>query len=173
MFAETLLQTKKAKLDLTVRVKVADLDFPRSESEMTERLLAHALNCRECLAVVLFEDVSLAEKGCQKYRDLLQKMRVALRTHLAIEADNHVNEDVLDEYFFNRLSGEETSRLENHVLRCDRCAQLLHERQLFFVCVRAALKDKNAEKASPNQLSGVLGVSAPEAGLNLLTKINV
>ncbi len=172
MFAETLLQTRRAKLKLTVRVKAADLDFPRSESEMTERLLAHALNCRECLAVVLFEDVSLAEKGCQNYRDLLQKMRMALRTHLTLETDNHVDEDVLDEYFFNRLSAEETSRLEKHVLMCDRCAQLLHDRQLFFVCVRAALKDKSAEKLNPNQLSGVLGVSAPEAGLNLLAKIN-
>ena len=172
MFAETILQTKRAKLNLTVRVKMADLDFPRSEAEMTELLLTHALNCQKCLAVVLFEDVSLAEKGCEAYRDLLGKMRAALRTHLSIEADQHVNDDVLDEYFFNRLSPEETSRLERHVLVCDQCARMLHARQLFFVCVRAALKDKEAEKMSPNQLSGVLGVSAPEVGLNLLAKLN-
>ncbi len=172
MFAETLLQTKKAKLKLTVRVKMADLDFPRSESEMTELLLTHALNCHECLAVVLFEDISLAEKGCRNYRDLLTKMRSALRTHLLIEADHHINEDVLNEYFFNRLSEEETARLEKHVLVCDQCARLLHERQLFFVCVRAALKDKNTEKNNENRLSGVLGVSAPEAGLNLLAKLS-
>jgi hypothetical protein len=172
MFAETLVQTKKAKLNLTVRVKKADLDFPRSETEMTELLLAHALNCRKCLAVVLFEDVSLADKGCQDYRDLLAKMRAALRTHLSIEADAHVDDDVLDEYFFNRLSSEETSRLEKHVLMCNQCARMLHARQLFFICVRAALKDKGVEKGSRNQLSGVLGVSAPEAGLNLLAKLN-
>ena len=171
MFAETLVQTKKAKLNLTVRVKMADLDFPRSEAEMTELLLAHALNCQKCLAVVLFEDVSLADKGCKDYRDLLGKMRAALRTHLSIEADAHVD-DVLDEYFFNRLSPEETSRLEKHVLMCNQCAKKLHARQLFFICVRAALKDKGVEKESRNQLSGVLGVSAPEAGLNLLAKLN-
>ena len=173
MFAETILQTKRAKLNLTVRVKMADLDFPRSEAEMTERLLTHALNCHECLAVVLFEDVSLAEKGCQEYRSLLGKMRAALRTHLSIEANHHVNDDVLDEYFFNRLSPEETSRLERHVLVCDHCTQMLHARQLFFICVRAALKDKAAEGMRPNQLSGVLGVSAPEVGLNLFAKLNV
>jgi hypothetical protein len=124
------------------------------------------------LAVVLFEDVSLAEKGCQEYRDLLDKMRAALRTHLAIEADQHVDDDVLNEYFFNRLSPEETSRLERHVLVCDHCAKMLHARQLFFVCVRAALRDKATERVLPNQLSGILGLSAPEAGLNLFTKLN-
>ena len=139
---------------------------------MTERLLSHALNCQTCLAIVLFEDVSLAERGCGDYRNLLRKMRAALQTHLSIEADQHVNDDVLDEYFFNRLSPEETSHLERHVLMCDQCARLLHARQLFFVCVRAALRDKEAEKLNPNQLSGVLGVSAPEAGLNLLAKLN-
>jgi hypothetical protein len=172
MFAETILQTKKAKLKLTVRVKTADLDFPRSEAEMTELLLHHALNCHECLAVVLFEDVSLADHGCRQYRDLLKKMRTALRTHLSIEADHHVNDDVLDEYFFNRLSPEETARLERHVLLCDNCAQLLHARQLFFVCVRAALRDKEAEKSEHAHLSGVLGLSAPEAGLNLLARLS-
>lgn len=172
MFAETLLQTKRTKLNLTVRVKAADLDFPRSEAEMTETLLTHALNCRECLAVVLFEDVSLADKGCQGYRELLQKMRSALRTHLSLEADGHVNDDVLDEYFFNRLSVDETARLEKHVLLCDGCARLLHARQLFFICVRAALRDKEADKPDSPHLSGVLGVSAPEAGLNLLAKLN-
>lgn len=172
MFAETLLQTKKARLSLTVRVKVADLDFPRSEAEMTERLLTHALNCRECLEVVLFEDVSLAENGCHEYRSLLRKMRIALRPHLLLEAGNHVDEDVLDEYFFNRLSTAETSRLEKHVLICDQCAKLLHGKQMFFVCVRAALKHKEVENVKPNPLSGVLGVSAPEKGLNLLSMIN-
>ena len=172
MFAETILQTKKAELHLTVRVKMADLDFPRSEAEMTERLLTHALGCHHCLAVVLFEDVSLADKGCQQYRDLLGKMRIALRTHLSIEADQHVNDDVLDEYFFNRLSPEETSRLERHVLLCDDCAQQLHARQLFFVCVRAALRDKGAEQTKSDHLPGVLGLSAPEAGLNLLAKLS-
>jgi hypothetical protein len=172
MFAETILQTKKAKLNLTVRVKMADLDFPRSEAEMTELLLTHALGCRHCLAVVLFEDVSLADKGCQQYRDLLKKMRIALRTHMSIEADHHVNDDVLDEYFFNRLSPEETSRLEKHVLVCDGCAQMLHDRQLFFVCVRAALRDKGAEKTHPDHLSGILGLSAPEVGLNLLARLS-
>lgn len=172
MFAETILQTKKTKLNLTVRVKMADLDFPRSETEMTELLLTHALNCHECLAVVLFEDASLADNGCQHYRDLLQKMRVALRTHLSIEADHHVNDDVLDEYFFNRLSPEETARLERHVLVCDQCAQLLHARQLFFICVRAALRDKEAEKLEHTHLPGILGLSAPEAGLNLLARLN-
>ena len=173
MFAEKLLQTKRAKLNLTVRVRMADLDFPRSEAEMTELLLSHALSCPKCLAVVLFEDVSLAERGCQQYLDLLGKMRAALRTHLSIEADQHVNDDVLDEYFFNRLSPGETSRLERHVLVCDQCARMLHARQLFFVCVRAALRNKGAETISPNQLSGVLGLSAPEAGLNLFAKLNV
>ncbi len=172
MFAETILQTKRAKLNLTVRVKMADLDFPRSEAEMTELLLHHAMDCHECLTVVLFEDASLADKGCQHYRDLLKKMRVALRTHLAIEADQHINDDVLDEYFFNRLSSEETARLERHVLLCDGCAQLLHARQLFFVCVRAALRDKEAETNKHDHLSGVLGLSAPEAGLNLLARLN-
>jgi hypothetical protein len=173
MFAETLLQTKKAKLNLTVRVKMADLDFPRSESEMTELLLTHALGCRKCLAVVLFEDVSLAEKGCQEYRDLLGRMRTALRTHLSLETDQHVNDDVLDEYFFNRLSPEETAHLEKHVLVCDQCAQLLHTRQLFFVCVRAALRDKESEGKNSSHLSGVLGLSAPEAGLNLFARLNI
>lgn len=172
MFAETFLQTTRAKLDLTVRVKMADLDFPKSEAEMTELLLNHALNCRHCLAVVLFEDYSLADKGCQEYRDLLQKMRLELRTHLTLEADNHIDENVLDEYFFNRLSMAETSRLEEHILVCDRCAKLLHDKQMFFVCVRAALKSKSNESTKLNQLSGVLGVSAPEKGLNLLAKIN-
>jgi len=172
MFAETLLQTKKAKLDLTVRVKAADLDFPRSEAEMTETLLTHALNCRECLAIVLFEDVSLAEKGCEAYRRLLQRMRLALRTHLSLEADGHINDDVLDEYFFNRLSPTETARLEKHVLLCNDCARLLHARQLFFICVRAALQDKGTGQIGSPHLSGVLGVSAPEAGLNLLAKLN-
>ena len=172
MFAENLFRTRNTRLNVTVVVRSANLDFPQSEDEMYQDLLAHALVCHECLAAVLFEDASLAESGCRDYRRLLSEMRSELKVQKSLDAGAHLNEALLEEYSFNRLTEQQVLEMEKHVLICDACAARLRERQSWILCVNAAVRE-HTKSAKRDSVSGVVGVSAPDAAFSMCSRIKV
>lgn len=157
-------------MNLTVVIRSANLDFPQSEDEMYQDLLAHALECRECLAALLFEEASLAESGCRDYRRMLSEMRSELKVQKSLDAGAHLNEALLEEYSFNRLTEQQVLEIEKHVLICDGCAARLQERQGWICCVNAAVQE-HTNSGRRDAVSGVVGVSAPDAAFSVCSKI--
>ena len=168
MIAETISRTDNPGLGLTLKVEVADLDFPKTSEQMSEVLTKHALECRHCLAAILFCEETLAVVGCDRYKELLAKMKSLLEVRASIEAGNHIDEDVLEEYCFNRLSEEESGKLEKHLKVCEMCEQNLRGRREFIRYMKAALQLHESEELGESLL-GVIGVHFPESQMSICT----
>ncbi len=170
MFVELISRSENPQLGLTVKVEVADLDFPKSSEQMSDVLTKHALECRHCLAVVLFRDETLAEAGCDSYKKLLARMRSALQLRASLERECHLEEDILEEYCFNRLSPEETQKLESHVHGCADCDGKLQHRRAFISYMKAALELQEREELAKH-IGGVMGIHSPDLEFSLCVPI--
>ena len=170
MFAENLFRTENTELNLTVLIRSANLDFPQSEDEVYRELLLHALSCRECLAAVLFEDVSLAQRGCEVYRRMLFEMTSELTVQESLATDCHLSDAFLEEYSFNRLGKEQIGQMEKHILKCAPCAERLRERRGFLFCVKTAVQEHTAS-AKQGRVSGVVAVTVPKAEFNVCSRL--
>ncbi len=82
--------------------RVASEDL-HSADEMQAVLQEHVMDCRHCLAMALFRSETLAEVGCEEYKDLLASIRSLCRVqgfhspaNAALNtADEHSYESVL------------------------------------------------------------------------------
>ncbi len=172
MTCENLLQTKNDELNLSVTVRAINLDAPRSEQELKDHLLAHALDCHECLSVVLFSEKTLADHGCTVYQELFQEATAELERQQPVDATAHLDENLIEAFFFDRLSDQQLTGMAEHVENCAACRTRLQDRQAFYFCVKAAVQDQKEGRPEHQKLTGILGVSVPEAGLNLCSRIN-
>ena len=168
MIAETIARTDNPRMGLTLKVEVADLDFPRTSEQMSEVLTKHALECRHCLAAVLFCDETLAETGCARYKELLAKMRSLLEVHASIEVGDHIDEDILEEYCFNRLSAAQSGKLEAHLKTCEMCTHNLQGRREFIQYMKAALQLQQTGESAEG-ITGVIGVHFPDLQMSICT----
>jgi hypothetical protein len=172
MFVELLSRTENPKLGLTVKIEVADLDFPKSSEQMSNVLTKHVLECRHCLAAVLFREETLAEAGCESYKRLLSKMRSALQLRASLNEECHVHEEILEEYCFNRLSPAEAERLERHFHSCAECDAKLQGRRAFIRYMKAALELQQCEELD-EEIGGVMGIHCPDLELSVCVPIPV
>ena len=170
MVVELISRTENRKLGLTARVEVADLGFPKSSEQMSDLLTKHALECRHCLAAILYCEETLAEAGCEDYKKLLAKMRSELQLRASLDPISHVHEDILEEYCFNRLSPEEAQRLESHVNSCPDCQRKLEHRPNFIYYMKAALALQEREELA-DDIGGVLGIHCPDLEFSLCVPI--
>lgn len=172
MLCENLVQTQNDELDLSVTVRVTNLDFPRSEEELKDTLLAHALDCHECLSVVLFQEESLAECGCATYKRMFREATDELLRQTPVDPAAHLTDELLEAFFLDRVSDEQLSAMAEHVDTCDNCRAHLQQRQPFYLCVKTAVQDIKDGRMDHPGLNGVLGVSVPDADLHFCTRIN-
>lgn len=172
MICENLLQTQNSELSLNLNIRAINLDQPRSEQELKDDLLAHALDCHECLTVVLFGEASLADCGCPVYQELFQEATEELERQQPVDVKAHLDENSIEAFFFDRLSDEQLTGMADHVENCEGCRTRLQDRQAFYFCVKAAVQDQKEGRPEHQRLTGILGVSVPEAGLNLCSRIN-
>ena len=64
----------------------------------------------------------------------------------------HLSEDALEAYVMNELSADDQTRLEEHVLVCNRCCDNLGDAFAFIAALKSALLDfQNRGKAIPFQ----------------------
>ena len=172
MLCENLVQTENQELNLSITVRTADLNSPRTEQQLRDELLAHALDCHECLAAVLFGDESLAESGCQNYRELFSEATEELALQQPIDPEAHITEPLMEAFFFDCLGEEQLAAMAEHVEHCASCHQHLQSRQAFYLSVKAAVLDQKTGHSEHRDLSGILGVSMPEAGLAFCSRLN-
>ena len=170
MFVELLSRTEKPELGLTVKIEVADLDFPKSSEQMSDVLTKHALECRHCLAAVLFREETLAEIGCDTYKRLLGQMRSELQIRASLDEECHVGEEILEEYCFNRLSAAEAERLERHFQLCAECDAKLQGRRAFIRYMKAALELQRCEELD-EEIGGVMGIHCSDLELSVCVPI--
>lgn len=170
MIAELIASKEQPSVGLKVKVASIDMAFPKSLEEMEEHLTRHVLSCRHCLAMALFRKETLAETGCAEYISLLGRMHSVLQVQSAIANNGHVDENALEEYCFNRLSAEEASSLEDHVLGCLECAEKLEDRFEFISCMKNCLTMLDDAASAPG-LRGILAVRCPERKMNLYAKV--
>jgi hypothetical protein len=156
MFKQLISQTQDCDTKAMVRVKIADLDSPRSADEMEAVLVDHAISCHECLAAVLFCVETLDRTGCSHYRTLL----ASFKSDLAMQAspDEHLTEDVIEEYCFGRLSEEQATRLEQHAQNCSECGEQIKAQREFIRCIKIALLGRR--NPPEKDVNGVLRVRA-------------
>ena len=136
--AEIISRNQNQKLGLTVTVSCVETE-PKSALELEVGLTEHVVDCRHCLAMVLFRAEILDEVGCDEYKILLAKARAVCPTLTApLSTTDHISEDILEEYCFNRACSNESARLEEHLERCSTCAKNLEKRLAFIHNMKAA-----------------------------------
>ena len=170
MIAELLSTNERPSVGLKVSVSCFDMEFPRTAEQMEAALIDHAVDCRHCLAAALFRRETLAEIGCEEYRTMLGKMNTTLRVQEALEADDHITEDVLEEYCFNRLSPEQNLRLEEHLIGCPHCTDLIEDRLEFISCMKGAL-ELLKEDEEFDSLTGAMTVRCPERNISVYAAV--
>ncbi len=170
MIAEPLSRTQDLELGLTTSVRCLDLRFPKSAAGMKAVLIRHAIECRHCLAMVLFRQETLAEVGCETYKHLVADMNSVLRVRTRLRSGAHIDEEALEEYCFNRLGQEDSRRVEEHFASCPECAEKLEHRMEFIAVMKSALQMLEDEGASED-LGGAFAVHCPDRQLNVYGRV--
>ena len=170
MISNLISCAEKPDLKLTVRVKTIDLGFPNSAERIRQALMDHLMQCRHCL-VTLFEDSPLAEAGCEECKQMFSRLESERGVRKALAADEHLNQDAMEEYCFNRLSRHESALFEQHLAVCHACREQVERRLEFILCLKAALRERAAQKLDSGILGGVLGIHASERELTLCAPI--
>lgn len=172
MLCENLVSTQNQALDLTVTVRATNLDLPRSEEELRDELLAHALECHECLTVVLFQEDMLADAGCETYRRMFAEATEQLLLVTPVDPKAHLTRELIEAFFLDKLCEEQMAAMAEHVEGCADCAHDIQSRQAFYLSVRASLGDVEPSHNVPTALHGILGLSAPDADIYLCSRIH-
>ena len=137
----TIARTNSSELNMTVTLPRIDLAPVQSSEEMEATLIDHASHCRHCLAMVLFREETLAEVGCKKYKRLLASFKSLIEARATVERSNaHIAGNLLEEYCFNRLSEEDSRKVEQHIGVCSSCAESLDCRLVLVARIRGALR---------------------------------
>ncbi len=170
MIAELISTYERPSAGLKVSVSCFDMEFPRTAEQMEATLTDHVVDCRHCLAVALFRRENLSEIGCEEYQQMLGKMNTVLRVRATVDADEHLDEDVLEEYAFNRLSHEQSLRLEEHVIACPHCADLVEHRLEFISCMKGALQLLQEQEESDG-LTGAMAVLCPDRNVSVYAAV--
>ena len=67
----------------------------------------------------------------------------------------HLTEEVLEEYCFDRLSAEMTGAVEEHLLVCSTCQELLRSLDEFIQLLRMASRDDERTLRAPSSYARV------------------
>ncbi len=161
MLCENLVETQNELLGLSVTVRLMNLDAPRSEEELKSELLAHALDCHECLTVVLFQEDSLAECGCEVYREMFEAATEELKRQAPVDPVAHLTDDLIQSFFWDQLSEDQMMGMAEHLEGCADCRDALKRRQDFHLGTKALIESQREARASDSGLRGTMSLVAP------------
>lgn len=168
MLCEHLIHTRNEALGLSVTVRVMSLDSPRSEDQLKSALLAHVLDCHDCLTVVLFEEESLDKAGCAEYRKLFAEATEELSSQTTLDPEEHLTERMIEAFSLDKLSDEQLRAMAEHVEHCTSCRAMLNQRESLRSSIRDALRNQQNSRAG---FTGILGLHVPDENWHMVSRL--
>jgi hypothetical protein len=123
-------------------VKHRSINLERSQllDQIGGELLDHLISCRTCSAIFADQKNSIGEAGCV----LGQRIVSESQKHRSRVAPRHVTEETLDDYLFERLTGDQREAVERHAQLCSQCGRKIVELQTLITCMKLAFRDTAA-----------------------------
>jgi hypothetical protein len=116
-------------------------------AELLDRLFA----CRTCSVIFATQKRSLGETECVEGKRIAFESTVRWQDRGANLALQHLTEQTLDDYIFDRLACDERQPLEHHLSCCSQCAKAAEEGETLATWIRAAFHErKHCVKTSSN-----------------------
>ena len=133
-------------------VKSADLDAPALVDQISAGLLDHLIVCRTCSVIFATQTHSLGEAECVEGKRIVSESTVRWKDRGANLALQHLTEQTLDDYIFDRLVDcDERQPLKHHLSYCSQCAKAVEQRETLATWIRAAFHErKHCVKTSSN-----------------------
>ena len=123
-------------------VKSADIDLPVLVDQIGAELLEHLIVCRTCSAIFVGQEHSLGEAGCVEGKRIASESAVARKGREVSRVPQHLTEQTLDDFAFDRLAGDERQSLEDHLRACSQCAKAAEQRNTLTIWIRAAFFER-------------------------------
>jgi hypothetical protein len=134
-----------------VTVRSSDLDTPALVDQISAELLDHLIVCRTCFVIFATQKRSLGEAECVEGKRIAFESTVRWQDRGANLALQHLTEQTLDDYIFDRLACDERQPLEHHLSCCSQCAKAAEEGETLATWIRAAFHErKHCVKTSSN-----------------------
>jgi hypothetical protein len=131
--------------DFHVKIRSADLDAPTLVDQISADLLDHLIACRRCLVVFAAQEHSVGEAGCVEGRRISSQTKLRLQERRSSLALQHLTEQTVDDYLFDRLSCDEQQPLAHHLSCCLQCAETIEERKTLATWIRTAFDEESAQ----------------------------
>jgi hypothetical protein len=156
--------------DFHVKIRSADLDAPTLIDEISADLLDHLIACRRCSIIFAAQKHSLGEAGCVEGRRISSQTKLRWQERRSSLALQHLTEQTVDDYLFDRLSCDEQQPLAHHLSCCLQCAETIEERKTLATWIRRAFDERRPDASSSGYHTAVLQIQFPERALSLCFK---
>jgi hypothetical protein len=156
--------------DFHVKIRSADLDAPTLIDEISADLLDHLIACRRCSIIFAAQEHSLGEAGCVEGRRISSQTKLRWQERRSSLALQHLTEQTVDDYLFDRLSCDEQQPLAHHLSCCLQCAETIEERKTLATWIRRALMSEGLTQAVLDITQRSYKYNFPERALSLCFK---
>jgi hypothetical protein len=154
--------------NLHVKVRSTDLDAPMLVDQIDAELLDHLIVCRSCFLVFVDQECSLGEAGCIEGIRIVSQSKVRWQERRLNLALQHLTEQTLDDYVFDRLTSDERQSIEHHIKCCSQCAEEIRQRDTLVTLIKAALSERRADSNTSSSATGVVQVRVSTRAFSVL-----
>ena len=149
-------QNNPKENDLRAKVRSVDLDAPMLVDQIGAELLDHLIGCRRCWLIFVAQEDSIGEAGCVEGIRIVTQSEHRWQEWRLTLALEHLTEQTLDDYLFDRFTGDELLAVEHHISCCSGCAQEIHKRAALIALIKATLSRR--EETISSGVNGVVQV---------------
>jgi len=107
-----------------------------------QSLSDHISTCLQCQFAVAQQRQPLLVAGCSGFQELAAAECLLFDPTKSPLGSLHLSTDMIEEYYFGRLTALERTLLETHIRLCDPCATGLENELLFIHAMQAALAEE-------------------------------
>jgi hypothetical protein len=135
--------------------------------QISAELLDHLIVCRTCFVIFATQKRSLGEAECVEGKRIALESTVRWQDRGANLALQHLTEQTLDDYIFDRLACDERQPVERHLSCCPRCAKTIQERETLATWIRAAFYEREHGLNASRNSTAVIQVQCSARALSV------
>jgi len=135
--------------------------------QITAELLDHLIVCRTCSIIFATQKRSLGEAECVEGKRIALESTFRWQDRGANLSLQHLTEQTLDDYIFDRLACDERQPLEHHLSCCSQCAKAAEERETLATWIRAAFYERKHGVNTSSNPTAVLQVQRSGSALSV------